>query len=75
METRFSIYKAGYIKEDLTEIDAARIYTSSKTFNEAESLLCQHCNAHNTDKADYYIQQEQKENIGWVMVEGTETHF
>jgi hypothetical protein len=36
METRYSIY---YVKEDLTEIDAVRIYSSSKTFNEAESLL------------------------------------
>lgn len=75
METRYSIYKAGYVKEDLTEIDAAMIYSSSKTFVEAENLLLQHCNVYSTDKSDYYIQQEEKTFRGWEMIEGTETHF
>ena len=75
METRFSIYKSGYVKEDLAEIDAVVIYSSPKTFNEAESLLCQHCNIHSTNKSQYHIQQEQKENGVWVMIEGTRTHF
>jgi len=65
MKTRYAVYKQGYVKEDLTEIEPILMFDYFTTFEYADEHLSNFCKLLNQDKWDYYIQKEIQTKYGW----------
>jgi len=71
---RTYLYKSGYIKEDLTEIDSVLIQ-----WFDSESMAIRHAKALASmvgeQLANYHIIKCRKTIRGWTEIEGTEKHL
>ena len=76
---RTYLYKSGYVKEDLTEIDPILMQwfdseTSAIKFATAHVGIAQ-SQGIDTTLADYHIIKCRKTIRGWTEIEGTEKHL
>ncbi len=70
---KIALFKSGYIKEDLTEIDPLFIqyfYSKKRAISHAKAL-----NGFFNKNDEYYIVKVEKTFFGWKEIEGTEEHF
>lgn len=71
---RTYLYKSGYVKEDLTEIDPILIQ-----WFDSESMAIRHAKAvasiSGNSLSDYHIIKCRKTIRGWTEIEGTEKHL
>ena len=76
---RIYLYKSGYVKEDLTEIDPVLVqwfYSEKMAIRHAKALVSIiKSQGIYVSLADYHIIKARKTIFGWKEIEGTEKHL
>lgn len=76
---RIYLYRSGYVKEDLTEVDPVLIqwfYSESMAMRHAIALVSiSQSQGIDVSLADYHIIKARKTINGWKEIEGTEKHL
>lgn len=68
--TRFSVYKNGYVQENGDILEPLYISSGNNEMSAFKKSKVTNLNKHN-----YHVVQEQFDGLYWVSIEGTEKHF